>query len=138
MKRLSTFIKSNTLLILLITLFCYPKNSILAQEKGHFLQHRFDGFGEIITKKTTKQELASIKQKLERQGVQFIYSKLLYNKKAEITSIKIYLKNKRSNLSSLWNQKNIPIPTIKIGEVNGIVSVTTNLKKLKPLHFSQY
>jgi len=116
--------------------FTLSSNKLIAQEKKDFLQSRYDGFGEVITKKSTRAELKSIKHKLERQGVYFSYNKLKYNKKKEILRITIHLKNKRSQFSSKWNHKNIPIPNIRIGETNGMVSAKPIFtdKKTHPLY----
>mgnify|MGYP000527767851 CR=1 FL=1 len=101
-----------------------------AQEKANFLEHRFDGYNEIITNKSTPKKLKEIQHKLKKQGVYFTFSNLTYNKKKEIIRITIHLRNKRSEFSSKWNQKNIPIPTIKIGEINGVVSISTEINAL--------
>jgi hypothetical protein len=110
-----------------IAIFISPNES-KAQEKANFLVHRFDGYSEIITHKSTPQNLKDIQHQLKKQGVYFTFSNLTYNKKREIISITIRLRNNRSEFSSKWNQKNIPIPTIKIGEVNEIVSISTQIE----------
>jgi uncharacterized membrane protein YhiD involved in acid resistance len=114
-------------IIIVIAIVISPIES-KAQEKANFLEHRFDGYYEIITNKSTPKNLKDIQHKLKKQGIQFTFHNLTYNKKKEIIRISIHLKNKRSEFSSKWNQKNIPIPTIKIVEINGIVSITTNIK----------
>jgi hypothetical protein len=108
-------------------IFITPNES-QAQEKANFLEHRFDGYYEIITNKSTPINLKDIQHKLKKQGIYLTFKNLTYNEKKEIIRITIHLKNKRSEFSSKWNQKNIPIPTIKIGEVNGLVSITTQIK----------
>lgn len=105
-------------------------NNVFSQEKARFLKHRYDGYSELITKKSSKNDLENFKNRLERQGVIFTYSNLRFNKKNEIVSITVKLKNSRSKISSKWNQKNIPIPNIRIGEFNGIVSALIDYKKL--------
>jgi len=109
--------------------FTVKTSNVYSQEKLQFLIQRFDSFSEIITKKTTEKELKAIKYNLERLGVSFNYSNLKYNSKKEIISINIKLRNRKSEFSSKWIQKNIPIPDIQIAEINGIVSILTNVKK---------
>lgn len=115
------------LIIIVFAIFITPFES-KAQEKAHFLEHRFDRYSEIITKKSTLENLNDIQYKLKKQGIDFTFNNLTYNKKKEIIRISIRLKNKRSEFSSKWNQKNIPIPTIKIGEINGVVSISTEIE----------
>ena len=111
-----------------LLLVSFTNNNISAQEKRAYLLQRYEGVKEIITKNSTKEELNDIKHNLERQGVFFSYTNLKYNSTKEIISISIKLKNKESEFSGEWNQKNIPIPNIKIVEVNGIITVTKSLK----------
>ena len=66
-------------------------NNVFSQEKAKFLKHRYDGYSELITKKSSKNDLENFKNKLERQGVIFTYSNLRFNKKNEIVSIVFYL-----------------------------------------------
>ncbi len=123
------------LLFSFLCVFCFCTSlKIHAQEKRAFLLHRFDGFSEVLTKDSTKEDLKTIKYILERQGVFFTYSKLKFNANKEIIGIHIKLNNKKSTFSSLWFQKNIPIPNIKIGEINGIVFATSNFEKIKNFH----
>lgn len=114
--------------IILFGFLLYNWN-FFAQEKKTFLQQRFEFQGEFISKKSSKTDLEEIKSKLKRIGIQFTYSQLKYNSKKEIIRLAIRLKNQQSEFSSQWNQKNIPIPTIKIGEINGIVTIQSNFKK---------
>ena len=102
----------------------FTNNNVSAQEKKAFLLQRFEGVKEFITKNSTKEELNDIKHNLGRQGVFFSYTNLKYNSNKEITSISIKLKNKKSEFSGEWNQRGLPIPTIKIGEVNGALTAT--------------
>ena len=81
-------------LIFLFTLFL---NGLTAQEKKSFLQHRFDGFIEIIHKNYTKEKLTALKNDFARIGVDFNFSKLAINNKNEITSITLKLKNNKSS-----------------------------------------
>lgn len=112
---------------LFFLLFVSYSNSLNAQEKRTYLLQRYEGVKEIITKKSTKKELNDIKHNLGRQGVFFSFTNLKYNSNKEIISISIKLKNKKSEFSGEWNQKNLPIPNIKIVEVNGIITVTKSL-----------
>ena len=109
--------------------FSLHQQEITAQEKMTFLQHRFDESSEIITKNTSKKQLEIIKYNLERQGVLFSYSKLKYNSNKEIIRIYITLKNNKSKFYSKWNQKNLPIPNIKISDTNGIVILQSEFIK---------
>lgn len=100
-----------------------------SQEKKAFLLQRYEGIKEFITKNTSKEELNNIKHNLERQGVFFNYTNLKYNSKKEIISISIKLRNQKSEFSGEWNQKNLPIPNIKIGEMNGALIAFTEKKE---------
>ena len=102
-------------------------NNLSAQEKKAYLLQRYEGVKELINKNSTKEELSDIKYNLERQGVFFSFDNLKYNSNKEIISISIKLKNKKSEFSGEWNQKNLPIPHIKIVEVNGIITATKSL-----------
>ena len=64
-----------------------------------------------------------MKYNLERQGVFFSFTNLKYNANKEVISISIKLKNKKSEFSGEWNQKELSIPNIKIVEVDGIITV---------------
>ena len=107
----------------------FANNNISAQEKKAFLLQRFEGVKEFISKNSTKEELNDIKHNLMRQGVFFSYTNLKYNSNKEIISIRIKLKNKKSEFSGEWNQRGLPIPNIKIGEVNGALTAYINNKK---------
>lgn len=128
--RQNSYMKNHfKLLLLFVCTFLY--NSILvSQEKGFFLKNRFNNNEEIITKKTSKEDLSRIKYNLELQGVFFSYNKLKHNSKKEIIQIFIKLKNKKSNFSSLWKENNNPIPNIRLGEFNGIVYALSSFNKL--------
>ena len=108
----------------LIFLFTFFLNGLTAQEKKSFLQHRFDGFIEIIHKNYTKEKLTTLKNDFARIGVDFNFSKLTFNKKNEITGISLKLKNKKSSASLSLAIENGTIPSIKIGETNGIVDIS--------------
>ena len=97
--------------------------SLSAQEKKNYLLQRFEGVKELITKKSTVKELNEMKYNLERQGVFFSFTNLKYNANKEVISISIKLKNKKSEFSGEWNQKELSIPNIKIVEVDGIITV---------------
>lgn len=116
-----------TLLLIISSVYC---SKVSAQEKRAFLQHRYDGFSETISKNSTRKDLKNIKYSLERQGVIFSYSKLKYNSEKEIIRIFIKLRNKKSKFSSRWDQKNLPIPNLIIREVNGIVIIESGFDKL--------
>ena len=109
-----------------ITFLFLLSTEITAQEKVDYLQHKYDGYTEIIHKKFTKKQLQDIKYKFARQGVVFIFSGLKLNKNNEITEINIMINNKKSKASIKWNNSNKPIPKIKFGEINGIVTITLN------------
>ncbi|WP_347175192.1 hypothetical protein [Polaribacter uvawellassae] len=117
--------KHNYILLtfLLVAVF-FISNNTVAQEKKNFLQIRFNGFTETITKNFTKEKLTELKKRLERQGLFFSFSNLKYNKKKEIIKISIKIKNKRSNSEVTFNDNEKPIPDIKVGEANGIVIAT--------------
>ena len=112
-------------------------NISIAQEKKSFLQSRFNGFTETITKDFTTKKLNALKHKLESQGLFFSFSNLQYNKQKEIIKITIRVQNKRSKSEVTFDNNNNPIPNIKVGESNGIAialkSTTTEqfLKDLK-------
>jgi hypothetical protein len=105
-------------------------NKLHAQEKGTFLQHRFDGFTEIINKNYNKEKLTTLKNDFSRIGVAINFSKLAFNKKNEIIRITLEIKNKKSSASLILNEKNGAIPSIKIGEINGLVIIKLATKKL--------
>jgi len=106
--------------------------NIYSQEKRNFLQHRFDEVTEIITKKTTKKSLKKLLQHFKRQGIYFRYKDIQRNNKNEITKIKITIKNNISSSFTSWSNNNKTIPSIKIGEINGIVIATSNYSILQP------
>jgi len=108
----------------LIFLFTFFSNVLTAQEKKSFLQHRFDGFIEIIHKNYTKEKLTALKNDFARIGVDFNFSKLAINNKNEITSITLKLKNNKSSASLTLTMNTGAIPSIKIGETNGIVGIS--------------
>lgn len=114
-------IRNLTLLFLFLTFFSL--NKLHAQEKKNFLQNRFDGITEIITKNHNKEKLAILKNDFERIGIDFNFSKLAFNKKNEITRITLKIKNKKSSASLILNKKNGAIPSIKVEETNGVVSI---------------
>ena len=125
-------LKNTYLIIFFLTLSFAFVNISYGQEKRRYLLERFEGIKEIITKNTTQEKLNDIKHNLERQGVFFSYTNLKYNSKKEIIRINIQLKNRKSNFSGEWSQKNNPIPTIKIGEDNGIITAITITKNNNP------
>ncbi|MBL4642880.1 MAG: hypothetical protein JKY44_04725 [Flavobacteriaceae bacterium] len=108
----------------LIFLFTFFSNVLTAQEKKSFLQHRFDGFIEIIHKNYTKEKLTALKNDFARIGIDFTFSKLAINNKNEITSITLKLKNNKSSAALTLTMNTGAIPSIKIGETNGIVSIS--------------
>tara|TARA_R110002074_G_scaffold9644_3_gene37831 strand:+ start:224 stop:745 length:522 start_codon:yes stop_codon:yes gene_type:complete len=109
---------------------------MIAQEKKLFLQTRFNGFTETITKDFTQKNLEELKNILERQGLFFSYKNLKYNKSKEIIKITIKVKNKRNNSEVTFDDKEKPIPNIKVGEVNGIVFIEVkSTLDLKPNKF---
>lgn len=112
----------SSFLIIFTLLF---SNNTNAQEKKRFLQTRFNGFTETITKDFTKEKLNNLKSNLEKQSLFFSYSNLKFNKQKEIIKITIKVKNKRSNSEVTINDNEKSIPDIKVGEANGIVIATT-------------
>lgn len=114
--------KKNYLLFSLFILLSLCNLS--AQEKKSFLQHRFEGFIEIIHKNYTKEKLTTLKNDFARIGVAFNFSKLTFNKQHEITGISLKLKNKNSTASLSLTISTGVIPSIKIGETDGIVSIS--------------
>ena len=58
-----------------------------------------------------------------RSGVHFNFSKLTFNKKNEIIKITIKINNKKSTASLILKEKNSPIPSIKIGEMDDLVFI---------------
>jgi hypothetical protein len=116
-----TFNKKKCFLLFLT--FIVSSIATTGQNKGVFLNNRFDKTGEIITKNTTRKELNMIKQKLENESLFFAYSELKYNRKREIIRITIKLLNKKSVISIKWDEKNNTLPSIKVGEENNIVYI---------------
>lgn len=96
--------------------------TLQSQEKRNFLQHRFDGYKETITKNDKKEKLDFIKSEFERIGIKFTFSNLKFNKKKEIIRVSFKIKNKKSSSSVTLNDGK-PIPNIIIGEINGIVFI---------------
>mgnify|MGYP005992117421 CR=1 FL=1 len=98
-------------------------NKTFTQEKGTFLQQRFDGFTEIISKDYTLDKLLILKNNFVRSGVDFKFSKTTFNKKNEIIRVTIKISNKESSASLILEEKNTPIPSIKLGEIDNIVII---------------
>lgn len=117
--------KHHKLHILLIGFIFLFHTEITAQtnptEKSDFLQNRYNGPIEIITKDFSRKQLNTLKDKLAREGVIFSFSNLKYNSNNEIVKITLKLKNKKSTYVSTWSDKNNPIPNIKTGESYGVV-----------------
>ncbi len=111
-----------TTLLVIVTFF--TSNYSVAQEKKFFLQTRFDGFTETITKNFTREKLTNLKKNLKTQGLLFSFSNLKYNKQKEIIKITIKVKNSRSNSEVIFYNNGKPVPDIKVGEANGIVIAT--------------
>lgn len=103
-------------------------SEIKAQEKRTYLQNRYDGYTEVINKKYTKEKLSYLKEKFARLGIIFKFKNIKFNSKKEIKKITLTLKNNKSNASITLND-NKPIPDIKIGEINGIATITLNFKR---------
>ncbi|WKD86061.1 hypothetical protein KCTC32516_01413 [Polaribacter huanghezhanensis] len=99
-------------------------STIIAQEKKSFLQTRFNGFTETITKDFTIEKLSDFKKNLAKESLFFTYSNLKFNKQNEIIKITITVKNKRSNSEVTFYDRGKPIPNIKVGELNGIAIAT--------------
>lgn len=124
--------KEKKILFLVALFFLVNSYSYLfSQEKKGFLQNRFNGFTEVITKDYTIEKLTTLKNELANLGVQFIYSNLKLNKQNEIIHITILVKNKKSN-STITIDDNEPIPDITVGETYGFVTVIAN----KPTNFN--
>jgi hypothetical protein len=109
--------------ILFLFLTFFTSNKLHAQEKKKFLQDRYDGTTEVITKNHNKKKLTILKSDFKRSGIDFNFSKLAFNKENEITRITLTIKNKKSAASLILNKKNSAIPSINIGEKNGIVVI---------------
>lgn len=123
--------KKKPIIFQLITVFTlvtmsFSPLAVTAQEKGIFLQQRFDKTEEIITKKTSLKKLNSLKYRLEKQGVTFSYSNLKYNKNKEITAIELKIRNNKSSATITFNHSKNTIPVIKIQDINGFFSFKTN------------
>lgn len=110
--------------LLFCTLFCVV-STVKSQEKKQYLQQRFDVFFETIDKNTSNKRLTLIKDDFKTTDIIFHFSKLKRNSKNEIIHIVLKLKNKHSSASLILNNNNKPIPTVKIGEANNIVSIKT-------------
>ena len=106
------------LLIILVSV-----QSQFAQEKKVFLQQRFDGFTEIIDKGYTQERLDALSNEFSKVGISCTFDALVFNTKRELTSIIITLRNKnnKATLSILKNKK--PIPSIRVGELDGRVFI---------------
>lgn len=115
--------------VVLIVGLLFTDLTCFAQEKKDFLQNRYNGTSVLITKDFTRTQLNDLKNNLSKEGIVFNYSDLIYNTKNEIIQITLQIKNSKSSSSATWNDNNKPIPTIKTGEINGIVFTTTYLKK---------
>jgi len=115
--------KTRNLYLLFLFLTFFSLNKLHAQEKKKFLQDRYDEFTEIITKNHNKEKLAILKNDFKRIGIDFNFSKLEFNKENEITRITLTIKNKKSVASLILDEKNDAIPSINIGEKNGIVVI---------------
>jgi bla regulator protein BlaR1 len=111
--------------VLIFTLLLFS-STVIAQEKKSFLQTRFNGFTETITKDFTKEKLSDFKKNLAKQGLFFSFSNLKYNTQNEIIKITITVKNKRSNSEVTFYDRGKPISNIEVGEVNGIVIAAPN------------
>ena len=107
----------------LIVLTFLSAHCLFSQEKKLFLQHRFDGFTEIIDKGYTKEKLYALKSEFAKTGVYFTFSSLDYSAENELIAIKITVENKRSKatLSILKNKGTIPL--IQVGTTDGMVHV---------------
>jgi hypothetical protein len=122
----------NRVLLLLIGFVFFLQSEVIAQEKIEYLQHRYDGTTEIITKDFTRKQLNTLKDKLARGGVIFSFSNLKYNSNNEIIKITLKLKNKKSTYVATWSDKNKPIPSIKTGESYGVVfAIASEFLELK-------
>ncbi|MDG2193329.1 MAG: hypothetical protein P8K77_00445 [Polaribacter sp.] len=117
--------KHHKLHILLIGFVFFFHTEVIAQvhptEKFEFLQNRYNGPIETITKDFTKKQLNTLKDKLAREGIVFNFSNLKYNTNNKIVKITLTLKNKKSTYTATWSDKNKPIPNIKTGESYGVV-----------------
>ena len=122
----------NRVLLLLIGFVFFLQSEVIAQEKIEYLQHRYDGTTEIITKDFTRKQLNTLKDKLAREGIIFSFSNLKYNSNNKIIKITLKLKNKKSTYVATWSDKNKPIPSIKTGEFYGVVfAIASEFLELK-------
>ncbi|WP_188598544.1 hypothetical protein [Polaribacter pacificus] len=120
--------KNNRFLFTIFAVLVLFQSAVFAQEKKGFLQNRFDGYSETITKNHTKEKLDELKNTLATTGVQFTYSNLDFNKQHEITHITLLVKNKKSSSTITLDSKE-PIPNVSIGEAYGFVSITVDDSK---------
>jgi hypothetical protein len=80
----------------------------------------------IIQKEDQKSDLENYKQDLSNDGISFKYSGLKYNSNNEIIAIKISVKDKNGNTSSISQSSENPIKPIKlsINNDNGAISLS--------------
>ena len=79
-----------------------------------------------ITKYTSDKVLETYKTNLKKFGIQVKYNKLKRNKKDEITSIKISIKNEKGAKSSATWKVDDGIPSIEFGETEGSLIARTS------------
>ena len=117
--------KARTFRLWFLLIILVSVQSQFAQEKKVFLQQRFDGFTEIIDKGYTQERLDALSNKFSKVGISCTFDELVFNTKKELTSIIITLRNNnnKATLSILKNKK--PIPSIRVGEVDGRVFIET-------------
>lgn len=77
----------------------------------------------VITKKTTKEELETIKKEITDQGLGFTYSNVIYNDKNEIVAISIYYKDLNNNSGNYSVSSQKPINNIVIVSEGTRISV---------------
>lgn len=109
-----------TLILPVLIAFIYTFNTkVIAQQKNRYTfkitTDRVDYY-EIITKDTKNFELKNMKENFAKNGTQFKYNKLKRNKKGEITSISITIKNKAGNHAKLSQHSDNPISAIRIND----------------------
>lgn len=98
-------------------------HSLFAQEKKVFLQQRFDGFTEIIDKGYTRERLSALSNEFSKIGISCTFNSIVFNRKNELISISIVLRNQNNKATlNILENKN-PIPPLRIGEIEGKVSI---------------
>ncbi len=124
--------KARTFRLWFLLIILASVHSQFAQEKKVFLQQRFDGFTEIIDKGYTQAKLDALSDEFSKVGISCTFDALVYNTKKELTSILITIRNKNNKASLKIVKNNKPIPSIRVGELDGRVYIEA-AKRRHPL-----